>query len=68
MTDYIVEVFDDESEESVIMYKTSCADGYCAEVEARRKYPKAKIGKVKRIENIYDSFTEEDYKNLGNNY
>lgn len=63
--DYLVEVFDDESEESVICFKTDTPDGYCAELEARKKYPKAKIGKVKKLETI---FTDEDFIHMGDNY
>ena len=51
-------------------FKVNSADGYCAELEVRKKYPNYKIGEVIRLENLYslEDFTDEEIKSLGNNY
>ena len=46
---YKVEVFDDKS--NIIEYYDDTPDGYCAELNARKKYPNYKIGSVIKIEN-----------------
>ena len=52
-------------------FKVCSADGYCAELEVRKKYPNYKIGEVIRLEDFskaYENFTDKDMKDLGNNY
>ena len=46
---YKVEVFDEN--DNLIEFIDDTADGYCAEINARKQYPNYKIGKVTRIEN-----------------
>ena len=46
---YKVEVFDEK--DNLIEFIDDTADGYCAELNARKQYPNYKIGKVTRIEN-----------------
>ena len=48
MYKYRVEVFDGNK---LMLYENICADGYCAELNARKKYPNYKIGSVIKIEN-----------------
>jgi hypothetical protein len=40
-----------------IIYETITADGYCAEIEARQKYPNAKIGEVTRVGDYIDNLS-----------
>lgn len=53
MYKYQVKVFDKTKNfpYDVIVYETITADGYCAELEARKMYPNAKIGEVTRTSN-----------------
>lgn len=46
---YKVEVFDDKG--NIIEYYDDTPDGYCAELNARKKYPNYKISSVIKIEN-----------------
>ena len=48
MCKYKVELFDENG--NFIEYEDITPDGYCAELEARKKYPNYEIGKVTRIE------------------
>ena len=45
---YKVEVFDADG--NLIEFVADTPDGYCAELEARKKYPDCKIGNVTREE------------------
>ena len=56
MHKYRVEIFDKDEEfpSKLIIYETITADGYCAELEARKKYPNAIIGEVTRISNYIE--------------
>ena len=47
MYKYKVEMVDESGKPSEYVCVT--ADGYCAELEARKKFPNNKIGEVKRI-------------------
>ena len=47
MYKYKVEIFDKNN--NLIIYENFTPDGYCAELEARKKYPNYKIGKVIRM-------------------
>lgn len=47
MYKYKVEVFDENN--NIIEYEDITPDGYCAELNARKKYPNYKIGEVTRI-------------------
>lgn len=51
MYKYQVEMFDEDEEFpfNVKMYQTITADGYCAELEARKAHPNYKIRQVTRI-------------------
>lgn len=49
---YKVEVFDENN--NLIEYEDVTPDGYCAELNARKKYPNYKIGNVIRLENLND--------------
>ena len=67
--EYMVECFNETNKK--FHFKVESADGYCAELEVRKKYPNYKIGEVVRLENLYEpyeNFTNSDMKNLGNNY
>ena len=54
---YCVELFDEN--DNLVEYEDCTADGYCAEINARKKYPNYRIGNVIRLENK----TESDDKN-----
>lgn len=58
MYKYRVEVFDKDKEFpfNLMMYETITADEHCAELEARKKYPKAKIGQVTRISDYIEKY------------
>lgn len=58
MYKYCVEVYDEDKEFpfNLMMYKTITADGYCAELEARKKYPNCKIGKVTRESDYIENY------------
>ena len=47
MYKYRVKLFDENN--NLIIYEDVTADGYCAELEARKKYPNYRIGEVTRI-------------------
>lgn len=67
--EYMVECFNETNKK--FHFKVESADGYCAELEVRKKYPNYKISEVIRLENLYEpyeNFTENELKNLGNNY
>ena len=67
--EYMVECFNETNKK--FHFKVESADGYCAELEVRKKYPNYKIGNVVRLENLYEhyeNFTNNDMKDLGNNY
>ena len=51
MYKYVVEIY--EKSGKLMLYKTVTADGYCAEIEARKKYPNCTLGLVAK---------ESDYK------
>jgi hypothetical protein len=55
MYKYRVEVFDKDKEFpfNLIIYETITADGYCAELKAK-KYPNAIIGEVTQISNYIE--------------
>lgn len=60
MYKYRVEVFENKNlfgsfPFNKFIYETVTADGYCAELEARKKYPKAKIGQVTRISDYIEN-------------
>jgi len=58
MYKYRVEVFDGHK---LMLYENICADGYCAELEARKKYPNYTIGQVQRME---DNLENDKLKNI----
>ena len=64
----MVECFNETNK--AFYFKVNSADGYCAELEVRKKYPNYKIGKVIRLENLssLEDFTDEEIKSLGDNY
>ena len=67
--EYMVECFNENHK--AFHFKVCSADGYCAELEVRKKYPNYKIGEVIRLEDLnkaYENFTDKDMKDLGNNY
>ena len=66
--EYMVECFNETNKK--FHFKVNSADGYCAELEVRKKYPNYKIGKVIRLENLssLENFTDEEIKSLGDNY
>lgn len=67
--EYMVECFNENHK--AFHFKVESADGYCAELEVRKKYPNYKIGEVIRLEDLnkaYENFTDKDMKDLGNNY
>ena len=52
-------------------FLVNSADGYCAEIEVRKKYPNYRLGEVIRLEDLhepYENFTDDDIRDLGNNY
>ena len=66
---YMVECFNETNK--AFHFLVDSADGYCAELEVRKKYPNYKIGEVIKLENLYkpyENFTDDDMRNLGNNY
>ena len=66
--EYMVECFNETNK--AFHFKVNSADGYCAELEVRKKYPNYKIGEVIRLENLssLEDFTDEEIKSLGDNY
>ena len=67
--EYMVKCFNETNK--AFHFKVESADGYCAELEVRKKYPNYKISEVIRLENLYEpyeNFTNDDMKDLGNNY
>ena len=58
MYKYQVEMFDKDEKFpfNVKMYQTITADGYCAELEARKAHPNWKIGHVTRISDYIKSY------------
>lgn len=52
-------------------FLVNSADGYCAEIKVRKKYPNYKLGEVVKLEDLresFDDFTEDDFRDLGDNY
>lgn len=67
--EYMVECFNETNK--TFHFKVDSADGYCAELEVRKKYPNYKIGEVVRLEDLnkpYENFTDKEMKKLGDNY
>ena len=64
MYKYRVEVFDKDKEFpfNLMMYETITADGYCAELEARKAYPNCKIGQVTRMSDYIESYPNTQTK------
>ena len=58
MYKYRVEVFDKDKEFpfNLIMYETITADGYCAELEARKAHPNCKIEQATRMSDYIESY------------
>ena len=54
MYKYRVEVFDKDKEFpfNLMIYETITADGYCAEIEVRKRVPNYKLGQVIRLEEL----------------
>lgn len=68
MYKYCVEVFENEGKKNkkvtygpytyvdITLFETIASDEHCAELEARKKYPKAKIGQVTRISDYIEKY------------
>ena len=50
--EYMVECFEENGK--IHRYKVESVDGYCAELEVRKKRPNFKIGEVAKLENLGD--------------
>ena len=68
MYKYRVEMFDKEKEfpSNYILYDTISVDGYCAEIEARRKYPKCVIAEVSRMSDYIKNYPNSENSEFGN--
>lgn len=64
MYKYRVEVYDEDKEFpfNLMMYETITADGYCAELEARKAHPNCKIGQVTRMSDYIESYPNAQTK------
>ena len=64
MYKYRVEVFDKDKEFpfNLMLYETITADGYCAELEARKSHPNCKIGQVTRMSDYIESYPNAQNK------
>lgn len=50
MCKYIIECFNETNK--MICFVTESADGYCAEIKIRKRFPTYKIGRVVKVEEI----------------
>ena len=58
---YRVELFNEN--DKLVKYEDYTADGYCAEINARKKYPNYRIENVVRLENETE-LDDENKKNF----
>jgi hypothetical protein len=69
MIDYMVEAFNIDNKK--FNFKVCSVDGYCAELEVRKKFPTYRIGEVVRLKNLYEpyeDYTDDELRTIGDNH